>query len=325
MNVKIYYYSMTTTVEMKYTLDDFNTINSKISADDYINEDILKYIQELTSQVGSPNYSKTPVFSNVQKKNRKKRKNQEVSDDDWEAIRQFQTTDISRKHEGIEKDIDDLRVMLNKLTMDNLVMVIEEIMTKLDYIMKTYEKEEDYILVGNTIFEIASSNKFYSGIYAELYEKIMKKHDIFKQIFSKNYEDFTSIFDNFEYVGEDENYDKFCEFNKNNEKRRALSSFFVNLMKLNIIEQESIIKIIKNLQSLLLAEMKIEDKKELCEEISETIYVLVIEGSEILDEHDDWEELHNCIKQVSEMNNDDYPSISNKVIFKHLDVLDELV
>ena len=33
--------------------------------------------------------------------------------------------------------------------MDNLVMVIEEIMTKLDYIMKTYEKEEDYILVGN--------------------------------------------------------------------------------------------------------------------------------------------------------------------------------
>ena len=78
MNVKIYYYSMTTTVEMKYTLDDFNTINSKISADDYINEDILKYIQELTSQVGSPNYSKTPVFSNVQKKNRKKRKNQEV-------------------------------------------------------------------------------------------------------------------------------------------------------------------------------------------------------------------------------------------------------
>ena len=159
MNVKIYYYSMTTTVEMKYTLDDFNTINSKISADDYINEDILKYIQELTSQVGSPNYSKTPVFSNVQKKNRKKRKNQEVSDDDWEAIRQFQTTDISRKHEGIEKDIDDLRVMLNKLTMDNLVMVIEEIMTKLDYIMKTYEKEEDYILVGNTIFEIASGTK----------------------------------------------------------------------------------------------------------------------------------------------------------------------
>ena len=52
MNVKIYYYSMTTTVEMKYTIDDFNTINSKINADEYITEEILKYIKELTSQVG---------------------------------------------------------------------------------------------------------------------------------------------------------------------------------------------------------------------------------------------------------------------------------
>tara|TARA_B100001063_G_scaffold246352_1_gene285119 strand:- start:982 stop:1929 length:948 start_codon:yes stop_codon:yes gene_type:complete len=315
---------MTTTVEMKYTIDEFNTIDSQIEASEFINEDILKYIQELTSQVGSPNYSKTPVFSNMQKKSRRKKKSQEVSDDDWEAIRQFQTTDISRKKEGIEKDIDDLRVMLNKLTLDNLTMVIEEIMSKLDYMIKTYEKEEELILVGNMIFEIASSNKFYSSIYAELYEKIMKKHDIFKVIFSKNYQDFTSIFDDFEYVGETENYDKFCEFNKKNEKRRALSSFFINLMKLNIIEQDSIVQIIKNLQSLLLEEIKNDNKKELCEEISETLYVIVLEGSEILDEHDEWEEIHNCIKEISEMNNDDQPSLSNKVIFKHLDIIDEL-
>ena len=126
---------MTTTIETKYNIDKFSKISDDIDINNFISEDIIKYINELTTMVGAPTYSKTPVFSSTQKRARKKKKTQEVSDDDWEAIRQFQTTDMTRKTEGIESDIDDLRVMLNKLTGDNLTFVKDEIMTKLDKIM----------------------------------------------------------------------------------------------------------------------------------------------------------------------------------------------
>lgn len=316
---------MTTTIESKYNIEIISKIKDDIDIDTFISEDIIKYINELTSMVGAPTYSKTPVFSSNQKRARKKKKTQEVSDDDWEAIRQFQTTDMTRKSEGIESDIDDLRVMLNKLTGDNLVFVTDEIMSKLEKIMKENKKEDEYILIGNTIFEIASSNKFYSDVYADLYEKIMNQYEIFKTIFTKNYEDFTGVFEHFDYVSAEEDYDKFCEYNKKNEKRKALSSFFINLMKLNIVNQDSIVKIIKNLQKNLEEELTKEDNREICEELTETLYILITEGSDILDEHDEWEEIHETIKRVSEYSSDDKPSASNKLVFKHLDILDELI
>ena len=96
---------MTTTVECKYNIEKFSKIKDEIDVNMFISEDIVKYINELTSMVGAPTYSKTPVFSSTQKRARKKKKSQEVSDDDWEAIRQFQTTDMTREKVKVLKVI----------------------------------------------------------------------------------------------------------------------------------------------------------------------------------------------------------------------------
>ena len=52
------------------------------------------------------------------------------------------------------------------------------------------------------------------------------------------------IFKEIIYIDPDEDYDGFCDMNEKNEKRRAMSQFFVNLMKNEVIDNKEIIKII---------------------------------------------------------------------------------
>ena len=204
--------------------------------------------------------------------------------------------------------------------------VNEEISNNLDKVIASSPAKEDLLKIGTSVFEIASSNKFYSSVYAELYEKFIKKDPVFEDIFQKNFTDFVEIFTTIRYVDPDEDYTEFCKVNKENEKRRALSLFFVNLMKCHIASQESIISIIKSLQKMMKDNIKSPDCKHIVEEITEVLFVIISSGSEILDEHDEWDEIYEFIKEISEIKgkSDVYPSISNKIIFKHMDMIDAL-
>ena len=100
----------------RYTLDNINDIIFK-GFDYVLNEDTLKIISELSLQVGSPDYVKTPIFQKRenplkteitntnkdygQQKRRKNNKAFEVNDDDWETLRTFQPTKMEEKS-GIE-------------------------------------------------------------------------------------------------------------------------------------------------------------------------------------------------------------------------------
>ena len=222
----------------KYTFTDVEKIKND-NSDIELPQDIIDFINSLSEKVGAPTYSKTPVFSKGNKpRNKKRPKNMEITNEDWSAIRSFQTTELARNKEGVEKDIEDLRMLLNKITTNNFVEVNEEISNNLDKIISSSPAKDDLLKIGTSVFEIASSNKFYSSVYAELYEKFIKKDPIFEDIFQKNFTDFVEIFTSIRYVDPDEDYTEFCKVNKENEKRRALSLFFVNLMKCHIASQE---------------------------------------------------------------------------------------
>lgn len=44
---------------------------------------------------------------------------------------------------------------------------------------------DEMIKVSSTIFDIASTNRFYSKIYAELYSELIKKYEIMRETFEK--------------------------------------------------------------------------------------------------------------------------------------------
>ena len=81
-------------------------------------EETIDIISLLAEEVGAPSYVKTPVFEKREVYRKKKCNSQNVSDNEWEMIRHFKTTELNKK-QGIYKQIDELRGIVNKMSSDN--------------------------------------------------------------------------------------------------------------------------------------------------------------------------------------------------------------
>ena len=317
-----------TSMITRYHLSEFNGIIYEGFSYE-LSQDVLNMIQCLADKVGAPEYVKTPQFSRRERpnySNKKRNRNQEIADEDWEAIRVFQTTQIKKK-EGLEASLDSIRKHLNKITDKTYDSLSNKIFEELSIILAANEPTKEILLelnkIGESIFNIASSNLFYSELYARLYSDLMKKHDFMKSLFEENFIKFADVFKTIEYCNPDTDYDKFCEINKTNEKRRALSAFYINLMKLDVVSNNSIIEIIQNLQSYMMKLINVENNKPIVDELSEVLYILVTKGVNTLKQQEEWDNILDNIKLVSSMKVSDRPSLTNKSIFKHMDILDE--
>jgi len=158
----------------------------------------------------------------------------------------------------------------------------------------------------------------------------MKDYDIFKKIFEDNFKEFMDLFNTIEFVDPKKNYDKFCDYTKTNDKRRAMSLFIVNLMINEVIEKDEILDIIKQIQKLISTYICKPEKTNEVEELTENVYIIITKSKEVLSKaasiEESWATIISNIEFVSMLKPKmkDYPSITNKTIFKHMDLLEEL-
>ena len=311
----------------QYELKHFPESN-QINVNSYLTQEIIDIINKLASRVGAPTYQKTPVFKH-RARARVPRQRATISGADWEEIRNFKTTELTKKEEGVEKDIDELRGLLNKLTSKNYDEMEKNIMTTLTKIIGKNCQEDDLEKIGEAIFEIGSINKFWSALYAKLYKTILTAFPLMNDVYKKNFNNFMSLFDEIRYVSAEEDYDEFCKVNKENEKRRSVGSFFVHLMNNDVIMENAIFELIKKLKDKMLVLIDVKGKKQEVEEFAENIVILINSGKEKLESATgsgdfSWNE---CIEFVEDMTNKkiaNYASLSNKVIFKFMDLEEEL-
>jgi hypothetical protein len=327
---------------LKYTLDDFNSMI--FNGFNYeLPTDILNMISEIALEVGSPNYVKTPIFkkkdnpmkielqvNNSNSNNNKKRrcnKNMEVfNDNEWETMRSFQTTKIEVKV-GLDSEIDLIRSYLNKITDKNYKETTNNIIIVIEKMIENNITSDEMIKVSSTIFEIASTNRFYSKIYAELYSELIKKYEIMKETFEKSFFTFIDLFNVIEYVDPLVDYNSFCRINKDNEKRKSLAAFFMNLMNNKIIDKQQIILITRNLLNQLYNYISEENKKNEVDELAENVFLLYkkdlyTNNSEYNYEKIDGLTIIEIIEKVSHSKVKDYKSLTNKTIFKFMDIVE---
>ena len=308
--------------DKKYELDDFQQIINE-GFDCGLPQDTISMISLLAEEVGAPTYVKTPVFEkrDIHKKRRGVGSN--VSDAEWETIRQFKTTELSKK-EGVFKRIDELRGIVNKMSLDNYDNKKQELFDIIECILKDDDATTNIEKAGAALFNIVSCNKFYSELYARLYKELMEKYQIFESIFKLNFEEYLALFDNIDYVSPDEDYNVYCDNNKRNEERKALSMFFVNLMKNDIITQYDMIVIIEKLQTKISEYMGSLDSLSKVEEVTENLFIIVSNIKEELKNSAACNNILQKIQTVADYGPKDKPSLSNKVIFKHMDIIDIL-
>ena len=343
-----------TTKTMKYSLENFNSIQLNGFKFDFPDH-TLKLISELALEVGSPNYVKTPTFQkkvNPLKLNENSEQNDKnkiggniygnssereitkrkkgnksmeiINDSDWETIRTFQTTKIEQKV-GFEAQIDVLRSHLNKLTDKNYIDIRNKIIEAIETMTNEGIANDEMLKLGTIIFEIASTNRFYSKIYADLYSDLINKYSMMKEIFEENFNNFMDLFEVIEYVEPSVDYNKFCKINKDNEKRKSLAAFFVNLMNNNIISKEKIVSIVRIMMSKIYNFINENDKKNEVDKLTENIIILykkeLFDGS-ITYELIDGMTINQLVEKFAHSKSKNYLSMTNKSIFKFMDLID---
>ena len=345
--------------------EDFNDILSGGFSYDLKDSNVIELISSLANKVGAPTYIKTPVFpkrekttgvageqielqetlsssassSSLSSNRRPRNKPSQISDEDWGMIRTFQKTEM-KKTEGIEKRIDAIRSLLNKLTDATYGVIEPEILSEVNKIIRGEDdevdgnnnggtlviEEENINKIAHSIFNTASSNMFYSALYAKLFKQLVQCHDIFTKVFEKSYSEFVGLFKKVEYVDPNVDYNKFCEVTKMNDKRRAMSMFIINLMKEDMLEPDSVVEIIVELQEMANSYIKQANKANELEELNENLFILLTNGKNVLSSHEKWESIVSHIKFLSilKVKMKEYPSVNNKLIFKNMDILEEL-
>lgn len=312
---------------IRYSLDDFYQILNN-SVVDELPEETISIINSLTSEVGAPEYIKTPQFRNktIMQSNsiRRKKKNFQTNDEEWDSIRSFQTTEI-KKGQGIEANLFTLRKYLNMITLNTYDKLKGEIIKEISDV-KLNKTPNDLLFLSSEIFKIMSGNILYSDIYSKMYRDLIQEFDIFKEVLMENLSQFEEQFSNIKYFEPDEDYDSFCENNKKNETLRALSSFYVNLMKENIIDKEYIEKAIFKLFEILNSMINLNTKKNELDELAELLYIIITNSYENIKEQDPdiAKNIYDNVDNITKLKVKDYTGLTNKCVFKHMDILDEI-
>jgi|TARA_B110000967_G_scaffold53030_1_gene54327 hypothetical protein len=318
-----------------YTIQDFDNIKWSDSTFT-LPQETTDLINLLTQQVGAPTYVKTPSFSNKNStinndKNsyrKKKRRNEEVNTpDDWQSLRSFQKTEFVKK-EGIEKEIDGIRALINKLTDKTYDKIIEKLTTILDEIKDNENCDDIYIdKIGHSIFTMATSNKFNSNVYARLANELQTKYEFMTNIVDNNINEFMKLFEDMEFVSPEVDYNKFCEMNIVNEKRRAMSLFLTSLYKNNVITLDFVFDKIISIQNMIMEEetMLNESKYMEVNELSENLYIFLTSiPYSTLVSYSGWSQIMDNLLQIKNIDTKKFMGISPKSKFKHMDILDKL-
>lgn len=276
-------------------------------------EETIVLINELASKVGAPTYIKTPVF---------KKKEAPIAtatvNETWEKVRSFKTTKIEQK-QGIDSKIDMIRFHLNKITDKNYIDCHNKIVDLLNELIENNIKDEDLMRICVHIFEIASNNRFYSKLYADLYSDLITRFDIMKTIFNNSFNSFMELFNHVEYVDPAVNYDAFCKNNKDNECRKSLSTFILNLMKNNIISREKVTILLSQLLSQVQEFILLENKKNEVDELTENI-ALLFKAELVAEIMINGVSFMTILQNLAKSKMKSYPSLSNKSIFKYMDL-----
>jgi hypothetical protein len=225
------------------------------------------------------------------------------------VIEKIKKTVIVKK----ESNVSEILKILNKISEKNYEKLKEELCG----LVTSIDKVEDLNKITLVIFNIASSNLFYSKLFSRLYKELIDKNRSFYDIFQIQYDKYFSELQAFVFA-KTTDYDAFCEYTKKINQLDSTLTFFINLMKTNNCDIENITEL-----CILLENKLIEDKEyeniEQNEQFLHCIYIILKECMDYILFHENLETIVRKIKEIRQ-----HPKLSPKMKFKCMD-LDDII
>jgi hypothetical protein len=208
-----------------------------------------------------------------------------------------------------KEDISQIFKLLNKITDKNYDKLKEELFS----IIEKMDITEDIKKITELIFKIASSNIYYSVIFAKLYTELISKKQEFYLVFQEHFDIHTSDIDQLNYVDPNVNYDEYCNYVKRVEHVKSSLMFFINLMKTNVCNLDNIVELCIKLQTTLINS---ELANEQNEEYINNIHIIIKECIDYILFHEKMELLYTNVLTIQQKFK------TKKISFKCLDILD---
>lgn len=310
------------------TINMFNYFTEHIGSNAFINDNVFhkREYKEETSSTGSDGYK------SADKRKRRGNKNMEMSGEDWDTIRSFQATKIEQKT-GLNAVIDKLRLAMSKLSKEKYLINREQIMCALNEIMEIEPNVEILVnTVGNLLFDMMITNKTLLKLYTDLYTELIGTYSWLKTVIDQRFSRYMDLFKDMQYFDPDKDYDKFCDMNAINEKRKMTSQFFVGLSLNGVIPRLAIYDLLVGLLRMMTDYINQVDKKFEVDELTENMAILF--NKEIIDaveKNPDYvagnyvingQRIVELITKFAKSKAKDYKSLSNKSIFKCMDLVE---
>ena len=161
---------------------------------------------------------------------------------------------------------------------------------------------------------LTKNNEIFSELYSSIYADLINNNNDFSIILNKNINEFLNFSENI-------NYESIS--NKKNDEYRCLLIFYINCIKKNLLPYDFVFDLLNNLFTDLFDNLKIENTKVYCEVLNEFIFFIIKNSYTIIVDDSKYNKLYENISQIKIMKNNSLPSISNKIIFKHMDLYDK--
>lgn len=306
-------------VEMIHYISTSMGLHAPTLSTDFIKHAFVPKIISQSSSSESLKYASKRHRSN---------KSMEISNNEWESIRSFQATKIEHKT-GTNGDIDQLRLLLNKITDKTVSDIREKVITQLDIVVARTDIDDlELKHVAELIYTLSSSNKFYSKLFSTLFSELATKYAFIRKEFNLKYGAVMAEYLNIVYVDPDVNYDEYCDNIKINDRRRALSLFLVNLGLVGFINPEEVLVILHTLLARIEGSIRNAEQKNINDELIENVALLFSGGlfdavnDDNCDDDIEQDSLTERIRILSMMKAKDCKGLSNKTIFKCMDLIE---
>lgn len=241
----------------------------------------------------------------------------------WATRPSFKATELGHA-EGIEKQLNDIRVSLNKISVKTYDDIATSVIAAIADIAAAEIDADTGAMerVAQFVFDISSANKFFAKLYAELYSLLITKFAIFGDFLAKFVDGYTARVDELKYVNPEIDYDLYCVYTKGCDKRKAVAAFISHLVVIGTIHVEKLCNIVSVLTDRTNVYICAADHIADVEEIGDVLAIFISICVAMLKSTTYWNgHIIPAIKAIAEMKTRDCPGLSSRALFKYQDMI----
>jgi hypothetical protein len=295
---------------MRYSLEEFESCSLEHSV---LPDKVLEGIDKLCSRLGIT----------VSDNRKLRRVKSDPKSDVWEKIKQdvnFKKTVFDEKDEK-EKVMSKLKISLNKLNAQNFEKEKENILETIK-LLKEGEVEFSEELI-NIFVNTAMANPLYAKFYVSMLVELCQNEEIINNSFTKR--DFINMYKDslmtINYVDSSEDFNKHCLMNKENDRRKGLYMFIVELVKHEIYDETNLEELFDYQLDLLENNETDKSMVQINEEVVENMNLLFTFALDIVKEQEYFENIKEKVQKCKEKR--ECIGISKRVLFKFMDMMDK--